>query len=122
MAFAFQCIMYVFMLCWATFISNGSPYATGPLSCLSVSLVYCGQTVGWSKMSLGTEVGLGPGNIVLDGDPTSPRKWAHQPLAFRPMSIVAKRSPISTTAELLLYVLSSESRYASENATYTLES
>ena len=69
-------------------------------------------------MSLGTEEGLGPGNIVLDGDPAPPRKWAHQPLAFRSMSIVAKRSPISTTAELLLYVLSSELRYASENATY----
>jgi len=40
--------------------------------CLSVTLVYCGQTVGWIKMSLGTEVGLGPGDIVLDGDPDSP--------------------------------------------------
>jgi len=32
-------------------------------------LVYCGQTVGWIKMKLGTLVGLGPGHIVLDGDP-----------------------------------------------------
>ena len=31
--------------------------------------VYCGQTVGWTKMALGMEVGLGPGVIVLDGDP-----------------------------------------------------
>ena len=38
--------------------------------CLSVTLVYCGQTVGLIKMKLGTEVGLGPGNIVLDGDPS----------------------------------------------------
>ena len=32
--------------------------------------VYCGQTVGWIKMALalGMEVGLGPGQIVLDGD------------------------------------------------------
>jgi len=37
--------------------------------CLSVTLVYCGQTVGWIKMPLGAEVGLGPGDIVLDGDP-----------------------------------------------------
>ena len=29
--------------------------------------VYCGQTAGWIKMSLGAEVGLGPGDIVLDG-------------------------------------------------------
>ena len=40
--------------------------------CLSVTLVYCGQTVGWIKVKLGTEVGLGPGHIVLDGDPAPP--------------------------------------------------
>jgi len=34
--------------------------------------VYCGQTAGWIKMALGTEVGLGPGHIVLDGDPATP--------------------------------------------------
>jgi len=28
--------------------------------------VYCGQTVGWIKMKLGMEVGLAPGQIVLD--------------------------------------------------------
>ena len=57
---------------WATVTSNGSPYAMGPMSCLSVTLVYCGQKVGWIKMPLGTvgtEVGLGPGDIVLDGNP-----------------------------------------------------
>jgi len=31
--------------------------------------VYCGQTAGWIKMALGMKVGLGPGHIVLDGDP-----------------------------------------------------
>jgi len=49
------------------------------LSCLCVTLVYCAQTVGWIKMPLGTEVGLGAGDIVLDGDTTPPRKWAQQP-------------------------------------------
>jgi len=39
------------------------------ISVLSVTLVYCGQTVGWIKMKLGTQVGLGPGHIELDGDP-----------------------------------------------------
>ena len=34
--------------------------------------VYCGQTAAWIKMPLGTEVGLGPDDIVLDGDPTTP--------------------------------------------------
>jgi len=43
-----------------------------PVSCLSVTLVYCGQTIGWIKMPLGMEVGLGPGNIVLDGDIAAP--------------------------------------------------
>jgi len=30
---------------------------------------YCGQTAGCIKMPLGTEVGLRPGDFVLDGDP-----------------------------------------------------
>ena len=67
-------------------------------------LVYCSQTVGWIKTALGTEVGRGPGvagDIVLDGDPAPPRKEAQQPLTFRPLSIVAKRSTVSATAELL---------------------
>jgi len=34
--------------------------------------VYCGQMAEWIKMSLGTEAGLGPGDIVLDGDPLPP--------------------------------------------------
>jgi len=47
--------------------------------CLSVTLVYCGQTVKWIKMKHGMEVGLGPGHIVSDGDPAPPKK-AHSPL------------------------------------------
>jgi len=64
--------------------------------------VDCGQKDGWIRISLDVEVGLGPGHIVLDGDSAPQRKGAQQPSAtFRPMSIVAKRSPISATAELL---------------------
>jgi len=37
------------------------------------------QTVGWIKMPLGTEVGLGPGGIVLDKDSARPRKKTQQP-------------------------------------------
>ena len=59
------------------------------LSVLSVTLVYCGQTVGWIKMKLGNEVDLGPGHIVLDGDPAPPERGTAPP-SFRPMSIVAK--------------------------------
>jgi len=51
-------------------------------------------------MPLGTEVGLGPGDIVLDGDPASPTKSFRS--NFRSMSIVAIRSPISAAAEHLL--------------------
>ena len=29
--------------------------------------VYCGQTAGWIKMPLGTEVNVGSGDILLDG-------------------------------------------------------
>jgi len=75
---------------------NGSPYAIRPLSVLSVC------NVKRIKMPLGTEVGLGPGHIVLDGDRVLPRKGAQQSLpTLRPMSVVLKLSPISTTAELL---------------------
>jgi len=69
---------------------------------LSVTLVYCGQTVGWIKMPLGSEVELGPGHIVLDGDPTPPHTKGNSSLQFSAMSIVVKWSPISATAELLL--------------------
>jgi len=72
-----------------------------------VTLVYW---VGWIKMKLGMEVGLGPGHIVLDGDPVPPRKaaptfvvYALLPYIPRPMSIMAKRSPISAAAEHLLH-------------------
>ena len=58
------------------------------LSVLSVTLVYCGQTVVWIKMKLSTEIGLGPGHIVLDGNPASPPKRGTAP-NFRPMSVVA---------------------------------
>ena len=34
--------------------------------------VCSGQTAGWIKMPLGTEVDLGPGHIVLDDDPAPP--------------------------------------------------
>jgi len=34
--------------------------------------IYCGQTAGWIKMPLGTEVDLGPGHTVLDGASSSP--------------------------------------------------
>ena len=59
------------------------------LSVLSVTFVHCGQTVGRIKMKLGMQVGIGPGHIVLDGDPAPLPKRA-QPPNFRPISVAAK--------------------------------
>ena len=70
--------------------------------CQSVTLVYYGQMVVWIKMSLGMEEGLAPGHVVLDGDPAPwrPETGTSAPATFRHMSVVAKQSPISVTAEL----------------------
>jgi len=48
--------------------------------CLSVTLVYCGQTVGRIKIKLGMQVGLGPGHIVLDGDLAPPKSSTAPPI------------------------------------------
>jgi len=48
------------------------------LSDLSVTLVYCLQTVKQIKMKLGMQVGLSPGHTVIDGYPAPPRKGAQQ--------------------------------------------
>ena len=61
------------------------------LSCLSVTFVHCGQTVGWIEMKFGMQVGLGPGHIVLDGDPAPPPQRDTASPNFRPKFIVAKR-------------------------------
>jgi len=60
----------------------------------------CGQTAGWIKIPLGTEVGLGPRDCVRWGLSSPQRGTAPN---FQPMSIVAKWSPTSATAELLSY-------------------
>jgi len=59
-----------------------------------------GQTAGWMKTRLGTEVDLSPGHIVLDGVPAlCERGTAASPL-FGPC-LLWPLSPISATAELL---------------------
>jgi len=45
-------------------------------------------------MALGTEVGLGPGHMVLDGDTSTLPKKGHP--NFQPIFIVAKRLDAST--------------------------
>jgi len=54
------------------------PQLFGPLSVVTKPLD------GSRCMPLGTEVGLGPGHIVLDGDPASPRKMGTAPPIFGP--------------------------------------
>jgi len=63
------------------------PYAFGPLSCpvcLSVTLVYCGQTVGWIKMKLGMEVDLGQCDTVRWGHSSPPKRGTAPPPIFGP--------------------------------------
>jgi len=54
------------------------------LSGLSVTLVYCGQTVGRTKVKLWTQVGLGPSHITLDGDSAPPQSKRHSNPIFGP--------------------------------------
>jgi len=49
---------------------------------LSVTLLYCGQTVGRIEVKHGMLVGLGPRHIVLHGNPAPPRKGAQQHPTF----------------------------------------
>ena len=67
---------------WVTVTSNSSLYATGPDRCpvLSVCNVGLSWPNGWMDQDATwyTDVGLGPGDIVLHGDPASPRKGAQQ--------------------------------------------
>jgi len=51
-------------------------------------------------MPLGMEVGLGPGDTVLDRDPAPPTERGQQPPHSLADVIVAKRSPISEIALL----------------------
>jgi len=58
--------------------------------------------IGGLAALLATEADLSPGHIVLDGDPDPLLQKGAHALTFKPISVVAKRSPISVTAELLL--------------------
>jgi len=75
---------------WATVCKAVRPMLSDRCPvCLSATLVYGGQTIGWITMKLGTEVGLDPSHIALDGDP-APLKKGHTP-NFRSMSVMTKR-------------------------------
>ena len=64
--------------------------------------VYCGQTAGWMKTPLDTEVDLGPGHIVLDGVPAPRERGTVCSPPFRRMLIYCGHGrPSAATAELL---------------------
>jgi len=41
--------------------------------------ICCGQMAAWIKMPLGMELGLGPGDFLLDGDPAPPAQKGAEP-------------------------------------------
>jgi len=45
---------------------------------------YCGQTAACIKMPLGIELGLGPGDFLLDGESAPPPPMGHRPPIFGP--------------------------------------
>jgi len=58
--------------CWTVVCLSSCPV-------LSMTLAYCGQTVGRIKIKLGIQVGLGPGHTELDGDAGLPPPKGHIP-------------------------------------------
>jgi len=89
---------------WATICKTVRPMLSDRypvcLSCLSMTLVYCGQMAGWIQMKLGTEVGLGIQPHCVRWGPNSPSPKGHSsPQFFRPLSIVAKM-PLGTQVGL----------------------
>jgi len=71
--------------------------------------VYCGQTDGWIKVLLGTEVGLGPGDIVLDWDPLPHGKGHSSPSLFGPCLLWPNGRP---SQQLLSFCLIQHSQYS----------
>jgi len=60
-----------------------------------------GQTAGFIRIPLGTEVGLRPGDFLLDGDRVPPSKKGHSSHPIFGRCLLWPRSPISATDELL---------------------
>jgi len=82
----------------ATMVNIYSTYPFGTVACLKFlaienmpphfhfsAHVYYDQTAGWIRTPLDTEVCLGPGDIVLDGDPPPHGKGHSSPQLFGPL-------------------------------------
>ena len=73
MSSSYRWLLVLGLVCWATVCKMVHPMLSDHCPvCLSVTLVYCSQTVGWIKMKFGMEISLDPGHIVLGGDPAAP--------------------------------------------------
>ena len=87
------------------FVFDGDPATPRtegtPTTTQFLAHVYGGQTAGWMKMPVGTEVDLSPGHIVLDGVPAL-RKTGTVAPSFRPVSIVATVAHLSYCWALVL--------------------
>ena len=94
--------------------SNKCHWCSAHEPCEAVTHGNCVGSTGWAlfittmtcssliKMPLGVTVGLGPGRIVLHGDPALPLQKGHSsPLPLFIQCLLWPRSPISATAELL---------------------
>ena len=83
----------IFLFFWATVCKTVRPMPSDCclsvcLSCLSVTLVYCGQRVGWMKMKFDMEVGLALASLCQMGTQLALPKG--ETPNFWPMSVVAK--------------------------------
>jgi len=65
---------------------------------------YYGQTAGWIKMALGMELGLGPGDFVLDGDPAAPSPKRGKGGVPKICTVVIVYSSLSSTALCILFL------------------
>ena len=74
--------------------SDWQVYQNCPITTTGI-LHYCGQTAGWMKTPLGTEVDIGAGHIVLDGSPALRERGQQCTPLFRPISIVATVAHLS---------------------------
>jgi len=86
-------LVWRYALAKATLCSMGTQLPQKKVTAPSTEFlahVYCGQTAGWIKMTLRTEVNLVPDDVVLDVVAAPPPPKRDTTPSFRLMSIVAK--------------------------------
>jgi len=66
--------------------------------------VYCGQTAGWIKTPVSTEVGLGPGDIAFDGDRALRTERGTAPPHFGPCLLRPNGRPSQLLHAELLFI------------------